>query len=72
MRDMQNKKINLTVNPQLYSALMKKAAERAMSAQEYILDSVRDRVFAPPAKKSNAGRPKSSDDKFLDMFSRKR
>ncbi len=69
---MQNKKINLTVNPALYDALMKKAAERAMSAQEYILDSVRDRVFAPPAKKSNAGRPKKSGDLYTDMFTRSR
>lgn len=69
---MQNKKINLTINPVLYDVLMKKAGERAMSAQEYILDSVRDRVFAPPPKKSNAGRPRKSDDPYLDMFSRKR
>lgn len=69
---MRNKKINLTVNPVLYDAMMKKAAERAMSAQEYILDSVRDKVFAPPPKKSNAGRPRKNDDAFLDMFSRKR
>lgn len=69
---MQNKKINLTVNPALYDAMMKKANERAMSAQEYILDSVRDRVFAPPVKKSHAGRPKKVDDKFLQYFTRDR
>ncbi|MBI4146096.1 hypothetical protein HY489_02045 [Candidatus Woesearchaeota archaeon] len=61
-----NKSLKLTMNPKLHAALVQKADQRAMTAQEYIYELIRNKVFA----KNNAGRPEKKE--FIDMFSRKR
>ena len=69
---MKNKKLLLTLSPKFSDALIQKADERMMTAQEYIYETLRARLFVPPAKKSRAGRPKKVDDPFIEMFSRAR
>ncbi|RJQ19054.1 hypothetical protein C4580_05750 [Candidatus Woesearchaeota archaeon] len=69
---MKNKQLKLTINPKLLDAIIQKSDERAQSPQEYIIETVRSRVFAPPQPKSKAGRPKKVDDKFIQYFTRDR
>lgn len=69
---MMSKKITLTLNPKFHAILIQKADERAQSVQEYINETLRDRVFAPPTPKSKAGRPKKVDDAFIEHFTRSR
>lgn len=69
-----SKGLYLSLNPELHALASKKADTRLMKLQEYIYELIRKDVLAPPpsAAKKNKARPKSSDDAFLDMFSRKR
>ncbi|MBS3147961.1 hypothetical protein J4219_03700 [Candidatus Woesearchaeota archaeon] len=69
---MKNKKILLTLNPDFYSQIESKANERLQTMQDYIYETLRGRVYAPPVKKSRAGRPKKVDDPFIEHFSRAR
>ena len=68
----KNKKVTLTLNPKLHALLAQKANEKLMSVQEYIYDALRNKLFTPPLKKTGAGRPRKSDDPYLDYFSRNR
>jgi len=71
VKHMQTKKVLLTINTKFFDHISVKADERSMSIQEYIYDTLRDRVYATPAlptKKSNAGRPKKVDDPFIQHF----
>ncbi|RJQ21712.1 hypothetical protein C4580_02030 [Candidatus Woesearchaeota archaeon] len=69
---MTNKKVLLTLAPELHERITQKARERAQTIQEYIYETLRQRVFAPPQPKSKAGRPKKVDDKFIQYFTRDR
>lgn len=70
---MQSKRILLSIHPQLFETLKAKAEKNSMTVQEAIIDAIRQTTApAAPAKKSNAGRPKKVDDKFLEYFSRER
>ena len=69
---MNAKRINLTLNEKFFEALQKKAEERAMNPTEYIYETLRQRVFSLPIKKTGAGRPKKVDDQFLTYFTRDR
>ena len=72
---MEGKKILLTVHPSMHADLVKKADARQMSLQELIISTLRTTVLAPPlppAKKSNAGRPKKGDEAFIAAFTRGR
>ena len=79
------KKIMLTMADELYNSIEKKRAEHGfMTTQEIINDILRRTLMPMPrtpaekqiskdgSKKSKAGRPKKSDEPFLDYFSRKK
>jgi len=79
------KRIMLTMADELYDALEKKRSLHGfMTTQEIINDILRRNLMPMPrteaekqlnkedGKKSKAGRPKKSDEPFLDYFSRKK
>ena len=68
---MKGNKVLLTLNPVLHEALKKKADASLMTVQEFITALLRRNVLTPTAK-NKGGRPRLSDDPYLDMFSRKR
>ena len=70
---MESKKILLTLNPEMYSALEGHAKANLMTMQELITNTLRKCVLhAAEAKKGKAGRPPKVDEPFLEYFSRKK
>jgi hypothetical protein len=67
---MEGKKVLLSINPQIYGLLAKKAEKNYMSIQEYVNDLIRKDVLAPMISKSNAGRPHKLDE--FKILSRKK
>ena len=73
--DDMTKRVLLTMSDELYEELQKKRTERGyLTAQEYINEIVRQKVLVQPAQtdKGKPGRPKKSEDPYLDHFSKKR
>ena len=71
---MTTKKLILALQPETYATLKRRSEPHYLSVQQYIYELIRKELMTPTGakKKSNAGRPKAGEDKFLKYFTRDR